>query len=106
MKIFIYGTLRKSQSNHDILEQTHAIFLGKSITFNTHKSDLDSGMYPELYNITTEGYKIQGEVYEIPEENIYILDEFEGAPDLYYRDKIQVNLNNKIIECYTYFKTL
>jgi gamma-glutamylcyclotransferase (GGCT)/AIG2-like uncharacterized protein YtfP len=45
---------------------------------------------------------VEGIVFEISEEELNLLDKFEGAPKHYKREKISVLSRGEIIECITY----
>lgn len=83
MKIFVYGTLKSGFSNHILLEELGAKFIGKAIVqgFTLH----DLVYYPAAV-MTDNDSKISGEVYEI--EDISMLDHLEDYPEMY--DRMQV----------------
>ena len=68
------------------------------------------GLFPsvcESFPFAIKSYadvEIFGEVYEIDNNTLERLDYLEGYPTLYYRETIEVILNNKIIEATIYFK--
>lgn len=97
VKLFVYGTLRSKDYNHYLLKDEK--FLGNCITFNRYK--LEFKELPFLYDEPIE--HIEGELYEISEEKLKILDKFEGHPRLYIRKTIKVLFDNDVIECYCYF---
>ncbi|MFA0520290.1 gamma-glutamylcyclotransferase, partial [Vibrio sp. 10N.222.55.E8] len=81
--VFVYGTLRKAQSNHHYLEQSE--YLG---TFNTPESYalFDLGAYPAMIS----GNKsIVGEVYLINDDVLALLDRLEEVPVEYRREQIE-----------------
>jgi gamma-glutamylcyclotransferase (GGCT)/AIG2-like uncharacterized protein YtfP len=83
MVIFVYGTLRRGQSNH--AELGHARFLREVATAPRYEL-VDLGEYPAL--LEGGSTAVQGELYEIDEELLAHLDEFEGVPALYQRKSI------------------
>ena len=111
MLIFIYGTLKKAQPNHYILQGTGPTFIGNVITVKPVTFDLDGGMYPKLWEPPgvpsvweMDGIgKLEGELWDVPDNRIGVLDRFEGAPDLYYRGTLEVRLAGETLECQTYF---
>jgi gamma-glutamylaminecyclotransferase len=102
MLIFTYGTLKKGLHNNYLLKDSK--FIGEAITKNKY------GLFPsvcESFPFAIKSYadvEIFGEVYEIDNNTLERLDYLEGYPTLYYRETIEVILNNKIIEATIYFK--
>jgi len=96
--LFVYGTLKKNERNNEILKDEH--YIGEGITID--KYNLIIKELPYLYKEPINN--IEGDVYIISDEMLQFLDAFEGCPNFYYRDRINVNINNEVIECYIYFK--
>lgn len=105
--VFVYGTLKKNQSNHRLLN--NAKFIGEATTIDKFVL-VDFGSFPTLAkpekNMT--GYSIHGEVYEL--NNFDRLDQLEGFykvdhPDNYYnRDIYQIKCNNETISAWIYMR--
>ncbi|MET0026391.1 MAG: gamma-glutamylcyclotransferase family protein [Candidatus Thiodiazotropha sp.] len=82
-RVFVYGTLRKDQVNHYLLEA--AQLLGFHTTAPIYKM-FDLGSYP---GVTKGGHTaIQGEVYEVDTRVMAELDQLEGYPVDYTREYI------------------
>lgn len=84
MLVFVYGTLRKNAVN------SADDFVGAQyIAADSIPGDLyDLGWYP--------GYKpgdgtnlVQGDIFEVNKKQLLRLDAYEGAPDLYYRSRVE-----------------
>ena len=45
---------------------------------------------------------VEGIVFEITEEELNLLDKFEGAPNHYKREKVNVLSKGELVECITY----
>jgi len=105
--IFIYGSLKKGFDNHDILKG--AKYISKAETIRSFAMfEETSGNYPYLLKEANKGYsKIKGELYKIYRKDILKkIDSFEGAPDYYKRERIQVKTKTKKIKlAETYFFT-
>lgn len=74
-KYAVYGTLRKGQSNHDILENKHVKFVETRIVkgFNMYAV---SSWYP---GIVPGNGSIEVEIYEVIDESVErMLDSLEG----------------------------
>lgn len=84
LRIFVYGTLRKAEVNHYLLEG--AAYLGEHRTLSRYKM-LHLGAYPGV--IEGGSTPIQGEVYRIDRAHLAKLDRLEDYPRLYTRKLIQ-----------------
>jgi gamma-glutamylcyclotransferase (GGCT)/AIG2-like uncharacterized protein YtfP len=82
-QVFVYGTLRKSQVNHHLLE--HAIYLGVFKTETNYKM-FHLGGYPGV--VKGGNSSIEGEVYRIDALTMSHLDRLEGYPVYYTRELI------------------
>lgn len=98
MKIFVYGTLKRWGSNHNLID--HCTFLGEAYT-NKDYTLVESGL-PYLLEQPGEG--CLGEVFEIDSADLIALDRLEGHPNFYRREIITVrDLDTKApIEVYVY----
>jgi|GEM_PF-1061598 len=87
--LFVYGSLKKGFDNHKLLEKATKR-VGKATTIRKFGMFEDSfGNYP--YLVPKPISKIEGELYQINRKEILDkIDEFEGAPDYYQREKIRV----------------
>ncbi len=80
--VFVYGTLRKGESNHHLLESSE--YLGHYETEDDYTL-YDVGPYPAL----VPGSKaISGEVYLIDDHTLQQLDILEDVPVEYRRETI------------------
>lgn len=91
MRVFVYGTLMEGGANHRVLVDLGARKLGAAVT-SAPRTLVDLGPYPALLARDAErdakASCVHGEVYEVAEDAIADLDEFEGCPDLYVRERI------------------
>lgn len=101
--LFVYGSLKKGFDNHSLLSK-YAKRLGKAHTIKKFGMFEDSfGNYP--YLIDTPYNKIKGELYQITRaELMKKIDEFEGAPDYYQREKIEVKSHHGINRAFVYIQ--
>jgi len=103
MKIFVYGTLLKGLSRDRKLSRSEFIGAG-----TVSGALYDLGAFPAL--LETEDNPITGELYEVDERTLLILDDVESydsdnpADSLYIRKDIDVLLtkNDEIIKAQTY----
>ena len=87
--IFVYGTLRKGQGNHRLLERSKFI--------RNAKTKLRYALYGNgvpFLSRTKAVSQITGEVYSIDNATLSRLDELEGHPDMYKREQAEVVLQN------------
>ena len=85
--IFVYGTLKKGKRAHHLLSGAKLIGSGIVRGYDMYiVSD-----YPGI--VKGEG-TVKGEVYEVDEDILKKLDEYEGVPLLYTRIEDTVKLEN------------
>jgi gamma-glutamylcyclotransferase (GGCT)/AIG2-like uncharacterized protein YtfP len=96
VRIFVYGTLRKGECRHYLLEDSQFIGYAKAKGFLLY----NIGAFPGMVEGSGE---VVGEVYEIHESLLEKLDWVEGVPDLFCRELIEVTLENgQTISAYAY----
>jgi len=101
MKLFVYGTLKQGcRNNH----YNHSKFLFPCETTVPYPMYKSRWYFPFLEDRPQEGNIIQGELYEVTEEQLIELDRFEDVPDLYTRGVIEVEFENTTVEAICYFK--
>ncbi|NLS12419.1 gamma-glutamylcyclotransferase [Vibrio sp. SM6] len=81
-RVFVYGTLRRGESNHHYLQ--HCQKLGEWRTPPCYTL-FDLGPYPALVLGT---HSIFGEVYQVDEQTLVALDELEDVPLEYRRAEV------------------
>ncbi|MCS5697887.1 gamma-glutamylcyclotransferase [Cyanobium sp. FGCU-52] len=79
-RVFVYGSLRRGQSNHDQLRGARAEGEGTLAGADLH----DLGPFPMA--VPGSG-RVQGEVFAVTREQLLALDRFEGVPRLYRRHR-------------------
>ena len=102
MFVFVYGTLKRGYSNHDLLEIIEAEFIGKAKTAKPTFDLINLRAFPGL---VWGDYFVSGELYDVSDKNIGVIDRLEGHPDFYCRDVIPVSVDDLIveIEAWAYF---
>ncbi|WHY69576.1 gamma-glutamylcyclotransferase family protein [Neobacillus sp. SuZ13] len=101
--VFVYGTLRKNESNHYLMKG--ATLIAGQAWANGRLFDTGHG-YPALKESMSD--KVYGELYIVSEEQLLRLDELEGyrpnsRNNLYIRKKQVVFYEKGKIEAYLYF---
>ena len=88
--LFVYGTLRRGQQRHDLLEELGAEYLGQGIVVGEL---LDLGAYPgALKGGPQSSMRVVGELYRLADASsaLKVLDDYEdaggGAAALYRRE--------------------
>ncbi len=83
MKVFVYGTLLRGESNHRTLDG--ARFVGREKTRPDYRL-LDLGAYPAI--VADGSTSVVGEVYEVNAAGLARLDRLEGHPTMYLRTPV------------------
>jgi gamma-glutamylaminecyclotransferase len=94
-QVFVYGTLRKSQVNHHLLDD--ATYLGLFNTQPLYKM-FHLGGYPGV--VKGGGSSIEGEVYRVDALIMSHLDKLEGYPNAYTRELIPTSWGQAWIYLY------
>ena len=102
VNLFVYGSLKKGFDNNGILEK--AIYISKATTvrkFALYKSD--DGNYPYLLKNKSIDH-ISGELFKIKRKDLMLkIDIFEGSPNHYIREAINVKTRSGNKRAFTYF---
>ncbi len=95
-RIFVYGTLLRSEPNHGLL--AGAFFIGRATTHAAYRL-YDLGLWPAL----VEGGEtaVLGECYAVDSALLSRLDAFEEVPHLYVRKRISLR-NGPAAEAWFY----
>jgi gamma-glutamylaminecyclotransferase len=95
--IFVYGTLKRGQRNNEMLFGQQ--FLGPAQTL-PHYRLYDCGRHPALVDNPENGVAVRGEVWQVSEETLHKLDEYEGVPDYFSRRPISLQGWDSPVEAY------
>lgn len=98
-KVFVYGTLKKGNTNHCVIEGSTAH--GEAETVE-NMGLYDLGPYP--FAMRGQHYKstIKGELYEVNQTTLKRLDKLEGYPRLYTRQKVDVRQQKTVHKAWIY----
>jgi gamma-glutamylaminecyclotransferase len=88
MFIFVYGSLKKNFKYHYLIED-YAIFVDKAKTKDLY-SLYRYKNYDFPYLSKNKSFNIRGELYEINDFLLGQLDQLEGYPNFYTREKIAI----------------
>jgi gamma-glutamylaminecyclotransferase len=91
-RVFVYGTFLRGKANHAVLTRLGARFVCAART-SSPRTLVDLGPYPAMLpaDASRDRSAVHGELYEIDEAALASLDEFEGCPDLYRRERITLD---------------
>lgn len=105
MKAFIYGTLKTGRNNNRVLHALGATKISDVTTTEPYPLFVLLDPFPYLQQSPGNGELVSGEMWEIPQTSIHMLDQFEGSPRLYYRAEIDVTDGTETHTVNTYFKS-
>ncbi len=93
MFLFVYGTLMNGMNHHSKIK--HLQFVGKGETQDDfYMASLTCDSYPIITTEKIDSFqtptKIKGEIYQIDEETLKKIDNFESHPNYYTRHLINV----------------
>jgi gamma-glutamylcyclotransferase (GGCT)/AIG2-like uncharacterized protein YtfP len=95
--VFVYGTLRRGSAQSMFARFPTSQFIAEA---NVNGSLYDLGAYPGLL-VNESKSPVTGEVYEIDDETLKKLDDFESSSD-YWRKQIEISLGSQRRMCWTY----
>ena len=95
-QVFVYGSLKRHQPNRPefnrgLLTREGAVFL-KDLVLKLPLQMFNMGYFPALVPAPLEEHTITGELYEITDELLAVLDRIEGHPDHYRRVQYPAHL--------------
>nr|XP_006825732.1 PREDICTED: putative gamma-glutamylcyclotransferase CG2811-like [Saccoglossus kowalevskii] len=98
-RIFVYGTLKKGQPNHNLITNPYngtAIYIGKARSVDRWPLVVASALnIPVILDKIGHGQEIQGELYDVDDNKLTSCDYLEDHPRWYLRRKIDVELSTK-----------
>lgn len=89
--VFVYGSLKQGFHNHVVMQQAQGSFVRDAVSKDRNFSLFSLGSFPALaYAEPGETpFFIKGELYEVPEHGVHVLDRLEAG-----YDKTQIVLDN------------
>ncbi|XP_051164418.1 putative gamma-glutamylcyclotransferase CG2811 isoform X2 [Leptopilina boulardi] len=98
-RVFVYGTLKRGEPNHKIIENTNngnAKFIGSGKTIAKYPLIIATKFnIPFLLKKSGIGHQITGEIYDVDSEMLKKLDELEEHPNFYIRTEENILLNSQ-----------
>lgn len=95
-KVFTYGTLMKGQRAYGIFGDMKFISDGILNGYGI----FEVGSYPAV--VPVEGFRVFGEIYEVNEETLRRLDEYEGEGFLYLRKRLPIETESGTVPVWVY----
>ncbi|XP_044265086.1 putative gamma-glutamylcyclotransferase CG2811 isoform X1 [Tribolium madens] len=107
-KVFVYGTLKRGEPNHNWFEKDSGYYKLISEAKTVEKYPLIIGTkynIPFLLHSPGNGTNVRGEVYEVDDKVFANLDTLEDHPNFYIREEKDVLLlnSNEKIKTWIYF---
>lgn len=96
MRIFCYGTLKRGHGANRFLQDHDAVFVGESVT-HARYSLYRLGWFPGMIIDEDVNGGVLGELYEVTEDCLDLLDDYEGHPSLFRREEIELQDGSKAI---------
>jgi gamma-glutamylaminecyclotransferase len=84
--VFTYGTLKRGYGNHRLL--TDARFVNHAMTYAPFHVVCVG--FPVAFKSGPDMRRVIGEVYEVTDEQLARLDQLEGVPRHYQRERVRV----------------
>ncbi|GMT17954.1 hypothetical protein PFISCL1PPCAC_9251, partial [Pristionchus fissidentatus] len=105
--VFVYGTLKSSESNHAVLTGSEGKqrFLGLAETVSAFPLVVGTHLnIPFLLYQRDAGLKVEGEIYEVDDAKLAVLDKLEKHPVFYQRklEKVVIMHCNEVVEAWVY----
>ncbi|VDM07711.1 unnamed protein product [Wuchereria bancrofti] len=96
--VFVYGTLKRGEPNASVMADLVTgmqKFIGTGKTINAYPLIIASEYnIPFCLDKPGIGNRINGELYEVDEQKLEVLDKFEGHPTFYRRQPQQVEMDH------------
>jgi gamma-glutamylcyclotransferase (GGCT)/AIG2-like uncharacterized protein YtfP len=108
-QVFVYGSLLSELANFHVMMKAKGIFIFPAITNDSYYMIARKDKhYPYLTEFpileTQRAVQISGEVYEVDDDGLAILDELECHPTYYLRSIIWVTgFDGSILNAFVYF---
>lgn len=90
VRVLVYGTLKSNEGNFHVMQDAQGVSLGAANTVEADFLLVDLGVFPAAIPVKAKGTVIRGELFELDEENLRILDQLEGYPGMYDRKEVAV----------------
>lgn len=101
-KLFVYGSLKQGFGNHDLLENSK--FLGAYDTSSANYRMVSFGAFPGVIELDgqDEHCYILGELYEVDDDTLALVDRLEGNGHFYTRKVVELSETDDTIEAWMY----
>mgnify|MGYP001618841294 CR=1 FL=1 len=93
--IFVYGTLRKGEPNHWMMDHDEIVFIREDVLPGYEKYFKTPNNTGLSFIRPAEEASVEGELYQIPDNLIPRFDTFEGHPNWYRRTDVSLKSGEK-----------
>jgi len=90
--LFVYGTLKRGERNHHLIADQ--LFIGEAVTAARYRV-FDLGPHPGLIR-EANGLAVCGDLFAVSDRCLAALDDFEGVPELFVRELIEVEGHEEV----------
>ena len=107
-RVFVYGSLKRGQWNHPLLNDLNAVFKGETVTQQRfhmlNGSVAQSRRFPVLLedHPASSARAVAGEIYHVNDECLAQMDRLERVPDSYERKVVDVTEDGHAVQAFIY----
>lgn len=94
--IFVYGTLMRGECRHVHLARDGSAYLGKGRTACAYVLYQEDGANYPCMVLEERGVAVLGELWEVSDETLLLLDEVEGVPRWFQRQTITLDDGRRV----------
>lgn len=98
-RLFVYGTIKRDGCRNSAIKDQTFI---REVTTKPEYALLDLGSFPGLVRVETDGKAIKGELWEIDDSRKNLLDQIEGAPNMYRLEAVNIEGEEQPVQSYFY----
>ena len=102
MLVFVYGTLKTGEVSESLMRKTGGTLIGEAETIGQYTMYGNSGWFPRVYKHRVTS-PIRGELWSIDADLCVILDNYEGHPEFFKREKVLVVCGGSQFSAWMYF---
>ncbi|QVL30640.1 gamma-glutamylcyclotransferase [Telmatocola sphagniphila] len=85
--LFVYGTLKRGLQNQHFLDEQKFVAEVKTLP---HYRIYHFGWHPGMIEVSAQGLAVRGEIYEVDEQALSKMDEYEEVPTFFIRKPVLI----------------
>ncbi|KAE9554479.1 hypothetical protein FO519_002290 [Halicephalobus sp. NKZ332] len=106
--VFVYGTLKRGEANERVMTNPDTgkhIFLTPAQMVEKYPLIVASKYnIPFLINQKGEGFQVHGEIFQVDDKKLAVLDKLEGYPEFYTREVHEFKTSDgRLVKAWIYF---